>query len=44
MTTVMTDEDIRTKLNATDAVRWLGEAIDAQHRGDLVLEFINTNT
>lgn len=30
------DDDIRSQLSARDAVRWMGEAIDAHHRGDLV--------
>ena len=33
---VLDDEDIRSQLCARDAVRWMGEAIDAHHRGDLV--------
>lgn len=36
MAVVMNDEDIRTCLDAADAVRWMGEAIDAHHRGELV--------
>ncbi|MGH8988994.1 MAG: ornithine cyclodeaminase family protein [Acidimicrobiales bacterium] len=36
MTIVLDDEAIRTQLAAEDATRWMGEAIDAHHRGDLV--------
>jgi ornithine cyclodeaminase/alanine dehydrogenase-like protein (mu-crystallin family) len=36
VTTILYDDDIRSRLNARDAVRWMGEAIDARHRGDLV--------
>jgi ornithine cyclodeaminase/alanine dehydrogenase-like protein (mu-crystallin family) len=36
MAVVMNDEDIRIRLNGADAVRWMGEAIDAQHRCELV--------
>lgn len=33
---VLDDEDIRTELDAADATRWMGDAIDAHYRGDLV--------
>ncbi len=33
---IMYDDDIRERLNPADAVRWMAEAIDAQHRGELV--------
>jgi ornithine cyclodeaminase len=33
---VLDDDDIRSHLAARDAVRWMGEAIDAHHRGELV--------
>lgn len=33
---LLTDANIRTGLTAVDAVRWMGEAIDAEHSGDLV--------
>lgn len=33
---IFDDDDIRSRLDAADAVRWMGEAIDAHHRGDLV--------
>ncbi|MHB8246739.1 MAG: NAD(P)-binding domain-containing protein [Acidimicrobiales bacterium] len=36
MTTILYDDDITRRLSASDAVRWMGEAIDAHHRGDLV--------
>ncbi|MHB8429714.1 MAG: ornithine cyclodeaminase family protein [Acidimicrobiales bacterium] len=36
METVLHDGDILHRLNAADAVRWMGEAIDAHHRGELV--------
>lgn len=36
MVTLVSDDDVRTRLTAVDAVRWMGEAVDAQHRGDLV--------
>jgi ornithine cyclodeaminase/alanine dehydrogenase-like protein (mu-crystallin family) len=36
VTVFVDDERIRTGLTARDAVQWLGEAIDAHHRGDLV--------
>jgi ornithine cyclodeaminase/alanine dehydrogenase-like protein (mu-crystallin family) len=36
VTAVLYDDDIRVRLSARDAVRWMGEAIDAHHRGDLV--------
>jgi ornithine cyclodeaminase/alanine dehydrogenase-like protein (mu-crystallin family) len=36
MVTVLNDDDIRSRLAAADAVRWMGEAIDAHHRGELV--------
>jgi ornithine cyclodeaminase len=33
---IFDDDGIRSRLDARDAVRWMGEAIDAHHRGDLV--------
>ncbi len=36
VTTIMYDDDIRLQLHATDAVRWMAEAVDAHHRGELV--------
>lgn len=33
---ILDDDDIRSRLDAREAVRWMGEAIDAHHRGDLV--------
>lgn len=36
MEVILHDEDIRDRLSAADAVRWMGEAIDASHRGELV--------
>jgi ornithine cyclodeaminase/alanine dehydrogenase-like protein (mu-crystallin family) len=33
---IFDDDDIRSRLDARDAVRWMGEAIDAHHRGDLI--------
>lgn len=36
MTTIIDDVDVRTRLRARDAVHWMGEAIDAHHRGELV--------
>ena len=36
MTVILYDDDIRSRLDARDAVRWMGEAIDANNRGDLV--------
>jgi ornithine cyclodeaminase len=36
MTRIFSDDDIRSQLNATDAVRWMGEAIDDHHRGYFV--------
>lgn len=33
---MMYDDDIRSRLDARDAVRWMGEAIDAGYCGDLV--------
>ena len=35
MTVILYDDDIRSRLAATDAVRWMGEAIDASYRGEL---------
>lgn len=32
---IFDDDDIRSRLDARDAVRWMAEAIDAHHRGDL---------
>lgn len=36
MVFILSDDEVRSRLTATDAVRWMGEAIDAHHRGDLV--------
>jgi ornithine cyclodeaminase len=36
MVTVLRDEDIVRLLRPADAVRWIGEAIDAHHRGELL--------
>lgn len=36
MTTVLGDADVARLLSAADAVRWMGEAVDAHHRGDRV--------
>jgi ornithine cyclodeaminase len=36
VTVILHDDDIRSRLDARDAVRWMGEAIDAGYRGDLV--------
>ena len=36
MPVLLDDDDVRARLSATDAVRWMGEAVDAHHRGDLV--------
>ncbi|MDA8332088.1 MAG: ornithine cyclodeaminase family protein [Candidatus Dormibacteraeota bacterium] len=36
MDTVLNDGDILQRLTATDAVRWMGEAVDAHQRGELV--------
>ena len=36
VTVILYDEDIRSRLDARDAVRWMGQAIDAEYRGDLV--------
>jgi len=36
VTTILYDDDICSRLEARDAVRWMGEAIDAHYRGDLV--------
>ena len=33
---ILHDEDIVAQLSAADAVAWMGEAIDAHHRGELV--------
>jgi ornithine cyclodeaminase len=33
---IFDDDDIRSRLDPCDAARWMGEAIDAHHRGDLV--------
>jgi ornithine cyclodeaminase len=35
MPTILTDADVTTDLRADDAVRWMGEAVDAHYRGDL---------
>src|ERR1700722_2312495 len=36
MAVIFSDAQIRTRLSAEDAVRWMGEAIDEHHRGNLV--------
>jgi ornithine cyclodeaminase/alanine dehydrogenase-like protein (mu-crystallin family) len=36
MEVILHDGDIRDSLSAADAVRWMGEAIDATHRGELI--------
>ena len=36
MVTVLTDDEVARRLSAGDAVRWMGEAVDAHHRGDLI--------
>ena len=36
MTIIIADDQIRSHLNSTDAVRWMGEAIDDHHRGNLI--------
>ena len=36
MTIIFSDANIRSQLNARDAVQWMGEAIDDHHRGKLV--------
>jgi ornithine cyclodeaminase len=36
VTVIFSDDDIRSQLNAKDAVQWMGEAIDDHHRGNLV--------
>ncbi|MGH9059514.1 MAG: ornithine cyclodeaminase family protein, partial [Acidimicrobiales bacterium] len=36
METILHDEDVVERLSATDAVRWMGEVVDADHRGELV--------
>lgn len=36
MVTVLTDADVVEHLTAAQAVRWMGEAVDAHHRGALV--------
>jgi ornithine cyclodeaminase len=33
---ILHDEDVLELLSAADAVRWMGEAVDAQYRGELV--------
>lgn len=33
---ILTDDEIRSLLTAVDAVKWMGEAIDEHHRGNLV--------
>ncbi len=34
--TILHDEDVVARLSAADAVAWMGEAVDAHHRGELV--------
>jgi ornithine cyclodeaminase/alanine dehydrogenase-like protein (mu-crystallin family) len=36
VTVVLHDEDVRAHLEAGTAVRWMAEAVDAHHRGDLL--------
>jgi len=36
VTTIIDDVDVRARLRARDAVHWMGEAIDAHHRGEFV--------
>ena len=36
VTVIFSDDEIRSQLNAKDAVQWMGEAIDDHHRGNLV--------
>jgi len=36
MTAVFQDADIVGGLSAAAAVRWMGEAVDAHHRGELI--------
>lgn len=36
MTSTFYDDQIRSQLSAADAVRWMGEAIDDHHRGNLL--------
>lgn len=33
---ILHDEDVLERLSAADAVRWMAEAVDAHHRGELV--------
>ncbi len=33
---IFSDDEIRSQLNAKDAIQWMGEAIDDHHRGNLV--------
>jgi len=35
VTSILHDDDIRSRLDRHDAVRWMAEAIDAHHRGEL---------
>src|ERR1035437_10062453 len=34
--TILHDDDVLNQLSAADAARWMGEAVDAHHRGELV--------
>src|SRR5262249_31536305 len=34
--TILYDSDMGERLRPADAVRWMGEAVDAHHRGELV--------
>lgn len=34
--TILHDKDVLDRLSAGEAVHWMGEAIDAHHRGELV--------
>jgi ornithine cyclodeaminase/alanine dehydrogenase-like protein (mu-crystallin family) len=36
MELIFHDHDIQNRLTAADAVRWMGEAVDAHHRGELI--------
>lgn len=36
MEEILHDDDVRDRLTAADAVRWMGEAVDAHHRGLLL--------
>lgn len=36
VTVILRDEEVLERLRALDAVRWMGEAVDAHHRGELL--------